>query len=141
MKTCLLDLNFTLVGNSDQKLSPFIRQIEAETYRVDLIERLRDMGARVILVTARPADYAKATLHSIESKTGWHPDAAYFNDLNLPPPALKEAILRDRLLPHYEVADLFAVESNPRTRGVYARYGVRSETYAAFMASALTTTG
>lgn len=50
----LLDLNYTLVANSENKRSPFIVQIAEEKYRAALVERLQ--CERVFLLTARPAD-------------------------------------------------------------------------------------
>lgn len=52
----LVDLNYTLVGNSpkwgEPRITPFSRQIEQETYRQWLVDFLRDKHA--ILITARP---------------------------------------------------------------------------------------
>lgn len=136
MKTCLLDLNFTLVANSSHGAGkvPMAARIEAETYRQDLIDALRGMSCRVVLVTARPASWSKATLHSIESKTGWHPDECWFNDLGMAPPAFKRLIVEQRILPTTPANDLFGVESNPATRGVYRSLGIQSWAYADFMA-------
>ena len=49
---CLLDLNYTLVGNQadTRLLRPFTRRMAAEEYRADLIEAIRD--DYVIIVTA-----------------------------------------------------------------------------------------
>lgn len=126
MKTILLDLNWTLVANSDVRKSPFLRQIEAETYREDLIKALA--GHHVILITARPGKYREATLHSIESKTGWHPTEAHFNGDGLPPPVCKDRILRAVILDRFAPADLLAIESNPRTRSMYATHGIAAVT-------------
>ncbi|MFR3484663.1 MAG: hypothetical protein ACLTXL_14910 [Clostridia bacterium] len=43
---CLLDLNYTLVGNQadTRMLRPFSRRMEAEEYRADLIGAIRDAG-------------------------------------------------------------------------------------------------
>jgi hypothetical protein len=46
----LLDLNYTLVENSDDKRRPFIKQIEAEQYRRWLVELIRPH--HVIMMTA-----------------------------------------------------------------------------------------
>ncbi len=122
----LLDLNYTLVANSTVKRRPFTRQIAGETYRPWLVALLRP--ERVILVTARPARYRAATLASLTAKTGWRPEAAFFNDLDLPPAALKRRVLLERILPRFSAdpADYLAIESNPRTRAMYARLGVRA---------------
>ena len=43
-KICLLDLNYTLVGNQAETrmLRPFSRRMEAEEYRLDLIDAIKD---------------------------------------------------------------------------------------------------
>ena len=128
----LLDLNFTLVSNNDQKKSPFIRQIQAEEYRMDLVERMR--GQSVILITARPAKYKGETLESIARKCdGWQPEEAYFNDLGLPPPVIKESILNRFVLPKHGAGPYFGIESNPKTRAMYSRFGIDSVKYSDFM--------
>ena len=126
----LLDLNYTLVGNSEHKASPFIRQIDAEEYREELLARLK--GERVFLLTARPARYEAATLQSLSEKTGWQPERSYFNSYNLPPPSAKQVMLKD-ILREYEPQELFAIESNPKTREMYARHGVASQTWSNFL--------
>lgn len=63
----LVDLNYTLVGNSpkwgEPRITPFSRQIGQETYRQWLVDFLRDKYA--ILITARPARYREQTLERI----------------------------------------------------------------------------
>lgn len=91
---CLLDLNYTLVGNQadTRMLRPFSRRMEAEEYRADLIEAIRD--DYVIIVTARPDYQMKQTMENIKRKTGWQPQEWYFNDINAEPPVFKESALR-----------------------------------------------
>lgn len=86
---CLLDLNYTLVGNQadTRMLRPFSRRMEAEEYRADLIEAIRD--DYVIIVTARPDYQMKQTMANIKRKTGWQPQEWYFNDINAEPPGLQ----------------------------------------------------
>jgi hypothetical protein len=129
----LLDHNFTLVANSDVKLSPFTRQIAAETYRQDLVDAIRDQT--VILITARPHKYREETLSSIKAKTGWSPAEAYFNTENDRPPVSKRKVLERHLLNRFKPYEMFGIESNPQTRGMYATFGIRSQTYAAFIAA------
>lgn len=126
----LLDLNYTLVANSEEKHSPFAAQICAEQYREELISALR--GDTVYLLTARPARYEALTLASIREKTGWQPDRAYFNHYNLPPPAAKQVMLR-KILKEHAPAELLAIESNPKTREMYARNAVKSQTWSQFL--------
>ena len=120
----LLDLNYTLVANSHEKLKPFARQIENERYSLDLINRIKT--ATVILITARPSQHKAATLKSIKDKTGWNPHAAYFNEWFLYPPACKKKILETYIFPRFgSNADAYvAIESNPATRAMYEAFGI-----------------
>lgn len=124
----LLDLNFTLVTNSHEKLSPFVRQIENEKYSYDLIECVKD--STVILVTARPDLHRERTLESIAAKTNWKPHHAYFNEWYMFPPACKKNILQKYVFPMYgdDPASYMAIESNPRTRAMYEGFGISAVT-------------
>lgn len=129
----LLDLNYTLVANSNEKHKPFTRQIELEHYRLDLIEKIA--GNTVILITARPDMHKEATLRSIADKcNGWRPEKAYFNDKRLFPAAIKKSILDRFIFPAYDDAVFFGIESNPQTRAMYANNGIQSAPYDKFMA-------
>ncbi len=90
MKVFLLDLNYTLVSNSEIIIKPFSKQIQNEEYRVDLINVLKE--EYVILVTSRPDKYKQKTLTHLRKVTGWNPRLAYFNDYNLSSPEFKERI-------------------------------------------------
>ena len=63
---CLLDLNYTLVGNQadTRLLRPFTRRMAAEEYRADLIEAIHD--DYVIIVTARPDYQMRQTMENIK---------------------------------------------------------------------------
>lgn len=128
----LLDLNYTLVSNSEQKIKPFVEQIRRETYRLDLIERIKDEN--VLLVTARPEIHRSNTLSSIFSKTGWQPSGSYFNH-GLMPPAFKAYAFDKFISPLYgDNPDKYlAIESNPRTRAMYSKRGIKAITYIEFM--------
>jgi hypothetical protein len=119
----LLDLNYTLVENSEDKASPFSKQIEGERYRAALIEALKDK--RVFLLTARPDFYLVETVRNIIKKTGWKPERCYFNEHNLPPPQAKEIML-ETLFEEFLDETFFGIESNPKTRAMYAKHGVES---------------
>lgn len=125
----LLDLNYTLVKNQQQTrlLRPFSKRMEAEEYRKDLIEAVRN--ETVIIVTARPKYQMEATLNNIYKKTGWKPKEAYFNDINAEPPAFKKSVLERFILHRYDATSLYAIESNPKTRAMYANYGIPAEPY------------
>lgn len=120
----LLDLNHTLVENSNEKLKPFVRQIENERYSLELINRIRT--ATVILITARPAKHRVVTLKGIKEKTGWKPQAAYFNEWFLYPPVCKKKILETYVFPRYgsNPETYVAIESNPSTRAMYEAFGI-----------------
>jgi len=126
----LLDLNYTLVGNSpkrgDPPIRPFIRQIEQETYRQWLVELLRPH--QVVLITARPDRYREVTLDRIEEQTGWRPMDAWFALINSRPHMIKEHLLTTCVIPKYGEAGsgYFGLESNPHTRAMYGRYGIQS---------------
>ncbi|HBM91017.1 MAG TPA: hypothetical protein DD400_03960 [Rhodospirillaceae bacterium] len=120
----LLDLNYTLVSNSHQKLKPFVRQIEKETYSFDLLNRI--IGKTVILITARPVMHKDATLQSIKAKMKWQPEDAYFNEWMRPPPSCKKKILETYIFPKHGAnpESYVAIESNPSTRAMYEKQGI-----------------
>lgn len=125
----LLDLNYTLVENSQQKRSPFTQQIEGEIYRLALLERL--CGKRVFLLTARPAKYEQPTLASIKEKTGWVPERAFFNSYGLPPPLAKQSMVI-KIKQDFPDECFFGIESNSKTRAMYAKNGIQSVTWNEF---------
>jgi hypothetical protein len=137
----LLDLNYTLVGNSDDPANkiPYPGRIIKQTYRRWLIDMIRDY--RVFIITARDAKYKEATLADLQAKEGWLPERSYWNDFNQRPPDCKERILHSFIFTEFGrgvpvgEADLFgspsgfkspyfAIESNPRTRAMYAKYKI-----------------
>lgn len=134
-KICLLDLNYTLVKNqaTTRTLRPFSRRMEAEEYRMDLLEAIKD--DYVIIVTARPDHQARETLENIKRKTGWQPQEWYFNDINGEPPAFKESALQRFIFPKHgqDSSQYYAVESNPRTRQMYSKYGISAKPYDIFI--------
>lgn len=136
---CLLDLNYTLVGNQQETrlLRPFSRRMQAEEYRADLIDAIRD--DYVIIITARPAYQMQQTMENLRRKTGWQPNEWYFNDIDADPPTFKESALKRWVFPkHGDDGDLYyAVESNPKTRAMYARYGITAAPYSEFIKSRL----
>lgn len=131
----LLDLNYTLVSNQEKTrmIRPFSSRLRAEEYRKDLIEAIKEN--RVIIITARPSYQGRESLENIQRKTHWNPMEAYFNDLNLDPPSIKESILERFVFPKHgkEGKQYFAVESNPRTRAMYYRHGIPAEPYDKFI--------
>lgn len=131
MKIILLDLNYTLVSNSDQKINPFENQIKQETYRSELLSKLQ--SDFVILITARPDKYKKQTLESLKRKNSFVPMDAFFNKYDSPPPVCKEIILNKYLLQRFNINKMLAIESNPKTRAMYKRHNIKAVTYQEFM--------
>ncbi len=138
-RVCLLDLNYTLVSNQQETkyLRPFTRRMEAEEYRKDLIEAIKD--DYVIIITARPDHQMSQTMENIKKKTGWLPDEWHFNDINAEPPIFKESALNRFIFPRFKAAahdiEFYAVESNPRTRAMYSKYGIAAQPYDKFIKS------
>ena len=134
-RICLLDLNYTLVRNQKETrlLRPFTRRMEAEEYRLNLIEAVRD--DYVIIITARPDHQMLQTMENIKRKTGWQPQEWYFNDIDADPPAFKKSALQRFVFPRHgqEGALYYAVESNPQTRAMYARFGIEAKPYDMFL--------
>ena len=122
----LLDLNQTLVDRPKDapRIRPFELQIECEKYCQWLVDML--LNKYVVLITARPRKYKRATLERIERLTGWRPQEAYFGEIRSYPHVKKEQLLRRYVLPKYSPSELFGIESNPKTRAVYERYGIAS---------------
>lgn len=124
----LLDLNFTLVANNPPRgapSEPMARRMQTELYRQWLVELLRPH--EVILITARPDSWKEPTLARIAELTAWQPMDAYFDDgVTRTPPAIKRHILIDLIFPKYGRGDYYAIESNPKTRAVYATLGIPS---------------
>lgn len=123
----LLDLNFTLVGNSRAITArTTAERIEQEEYRPWLVELVREHYT--VLITARPVKHRQRTLEALLRATGWQPQEAIFNPYRLRPHNAKHRLLVEQVLPRHgtDGAAYLAIESNPRTRAVYERYGIRS---------------
>jgi hypothetical protein len=123
----LLDLNYTLVANNPARgTTPerMEKRLANEQYRQWLVELVR--AHTVVLMTARPETWMIKTLDRIEEQTGWRPQNAYFAPRGWwHPPAIKEHLLKKNVFPTYGgIAHYMAIESNPRTRGMYARLSI-----------------
>lgn len=121
----LLDLNYTLVANSPAHgTTPkrMEKRLAEEQYRQWLVELVRPYT--VILMTARPENWMAKTLDRIEGQTGWRPQDACFAPIGWwNPPAIKEHLLKSHVFPvHGKDARYIAIESNPRSREMYARH-------------------
>lgn len=123
----LLDLNYTLIEGTDPKVTPMSRRVELEQYRQWLVELLRPEFT--ILITARPAIHTQITLDSIAQKTGWRPQAAFFNTHGEPPQVAKKRILEELIFPEFGAPPAhvyLGIESNPATRAMYKAFGIYS---------------
>lgn len=101
------------------------RRLATETYRDWLIDLVRPH--HVILITARPDRWKEPTLARIDDVTGWQPDEAYFAPPGWRnPPTIKKHFLKEVILPQQgREARYLAIESNPRSRQMYASLGIR----------------
>jgi hypothetical protein len=123
----LLDLNYTLVANSPVHGSApkrMEKRLADEQYRQWLGDLVRPHT--VVLMTARPENWMTKTLDRIEAQTGWRPEDACFAPIGWwNPPAIKQHFLHKRVFPrHGEHARYIAIESNPRSREMYARHEI-----------------
>ncbi len=102
------------------------KRLAGEQYRQWLVELVRPHT--VVLITARPESWMPKTLDRIEEQTGWRPQDVCFAPQGWwNPPAIKEHLLRKDVFPiHGEDARYLAIESNPRTRDMYARFSIPS---------------
>lgn len=133
----LLDLNYTLVENSDERrkhLANYSGWIEHERYRGWLVHLLKhaqeSQGCTVIMLTARPAKYQGATIENIEAKTGWKPDKWMFMEHPTEPHKLKREMMLEQVIPVHgkpERTPYVALESNRQTRSMYEGLGIRAE--------------
>lgn len=134
-KIILLDLNYTLVSNQQatRMLRPFSLRMAREEYREDLIDAIQ--GNYVVIITARPEYQKQNTLANIWQKMKWCPAESYFNDINAEPPVFKESALRRFVFPKHgsSGSQYLAIESNPRTRAMYAKYGINAVPYEMFI--------
>ena len=123
----LLDFNYTLVANSPvHGTAPkrMEKRLADEQYRQWLVDLVR--SHTVILMTARPETWTIKTLDRIEEQTGWRPQDACFAPTGWwNPPAIKEHLLKKDVFPiHGEHARYIAIESNPRSREMYAKFAI-----------------
>lgn len=124
----LLDLNYTLVKNSAEIkfIRPYQKKIMAELYRNWLVDLLANYY--VIIITARPDYQKKDTIKSFKKKlNGWMPHEIYLQEENDRPPLAKEKLLNKYIFTkHGELNNYLAIESNPNTKIMYKKYGIKS---------------
>ncbi len=129
-KIILLDLNYTLISNSDEIWDyPLDKKIKSQQYEIDLINLIKENY--VILITASPYERSYNILRDIKEKTGFEPDESYWNfhRFNRQAPKLKEYWMENEILPmHGDNPDQYlAIESNPKTRDMYDELGIEAK--------------
>jgi len=136
----LLDLNYTLIGDQlvSRCIRPIEKRVELEQYRMDLVEALTT-GYRVFMLTARPERQKAATLAAIGRRIPQLVlERAYFNTNDEQPPDAKRRMLKTFIFPDgIDPASCFAVESNPKTRAMYAVNGIKAAPYSARLVARL----
>jgi hypothetical protein len=127
----LMDLNVALSSNfKDMRKYSFETFVkEVEEYRDWMVDLLRP--EYVILITARNIKWGVHTLDRINSLTGWTPNEALFNDTGISgsdAPLVKRKQFLEKVLPRHgdNLGKYYAIESNPRTREMYAAIGVQA---------------
>lgn len=128
----LLDLNFTLAVVDHQDKRSLTVRIPQETYRAWIPALCQEYDATVAITTARPEKYAKATLERILDQLDWEPDSVFFAQTSQGMPHQKKHDNLRRIVNAYgqpnneNTGVWFGLESNPRTRDMYAEYGIDS---------------
>lgn len=131
---CLLDLNYTLVANSDALQGrPIWSRFRKggdrpEEYRLDIVAALTRPDIFTVLITARPPNYQTETLAGIAAKCGgWQPDISMFNRTGDQPHVWKEDGIRELFAsPKFgpDRCRYWGLESNSKTRAMYVSYGI-----------------
>ena len=128
MPIILLDLNYTLVGNSAliKNIRPYQMKIMQEEYREWLINLIE--GYYIIIVTARPNYQKECTTKSMKEKlNGWMPNELYLQEENDAPPIAKEKLINKYIFPKHGMKNNYlAIESNPKTKLMYQKYNIPS---------------
>lgn len=126
----LLDLNYTLVANSNELRSAGLEYRKAnERYRGWLLELMQLWKPEaIILVTVREVGWKEWTLARIQEQLHWQPDLAVFNGHGkITPPNFKRWALQKVIFQRYgaDGSKFLAVESNLDTHRMYAEFGIR----------------
>ena len=125
-KIILLDLNYTLIANSWQiRYDKLPQKIFNRKYEHELVELINDNY--VILITASPYYTSYDSLKHIEENTDLSIDESYWN-FGKRPHELKKYWLEKAVLPEHgnDSEKYLAIESNPRTRKMYAEFGIEA---------------
>lgn len=125
-KIILLDLNYTLISNSwSIRYEKLPQKIYKREYEQDLVNLIRDNY--VILITASPYKTSYDSIKHIEENTDLKIDESYWN-FGKRPPELKRYWLEKAVLPTHgnDSKKYLAIESNPKTRKMYAEFGIEA---------------
>ena len=125
-KIILLDLNYTLISNSKEiKFEKYPNKIYLREYEHGLISLIKDNY--VILITASPYKTSYESLKHIEEHTDLKIQESYWN-FGKRPPALKKYWLENAVLKEHgnDHEKYLAIESNPKTREMYAEFGIEA---------------
>ena len=126
-KIILLDLNYTLISNSWAiRLEKLPQKIYKRKYEHELVNLIKDNY--VILITASPYKTSYDSLKHIEENTDLKIAESYWN-FGKRPPELKRYWLEKAVLQkHGNNPDKYlAIESNPKTREMYAEFGIEAK--------------
>ena len=125
-KIILLDLNYTLIANSWAiRYEKLPGKISKREYEHDLVDLIKDNY--VILITASPYYTSFDSLKHIEENTDLKVDESYWN-FGRRPPELKRYWLEKAVLPTHgdDPNRYLAIESNQKTRKMYAEFGIEA---------------
>ena len=125
-KIILLDLNYTLISNSWAiRYEKLPEKIYKRQYEHRLIELIKNNY--VILITASPDMTSYDSLKHIEDNTDLKIAESYWN-FGKRPPALKKYWLENAVLKEHgnDHEKYLAIESNPKTREMYAKFGIEA---------------
>ena len=123
----LLDLQGTLtIPPSNNPTIDNIKKLEKyKDWLIAALPNIQQTGWEVHIFTVRNDDRREATLESIEQKTGWQPDAVWFNDLRVSGARSVKSTLLTRLIEQRHPRALYAFESNDKSREMFKRRDVR----------------
>jgi hypothetical protein len=123
-KIILLDLNYTLISNSWAiRYEKLPGKITKREYEQELVDLIRDNY--VILITASPYYTSYDSLKHIGENTDLKISESYWN-FGKRPHELKKYWLEKAVLPEHgnDPNKYLAIESNPKTRKMYERFGI-----------------
>lgn len=129
-KIILLDLNYTLISNSQQCYGAYPKRIYQQKYETELLDMIKNNY--VILITARPEIFKEETLKHIKKLTGFVPNDSYWNTgygkQGMQPHILKEYWLNNAIFDKYgeDPSQYYAIESNHLTRKMYKKYRIKA---------------